>query len=207
MQNAPQLKSQNRLYIHQKFEIAEWIGFETRNKYEILDHNQIPIAYAAEQGRGLIQQIFRQFMGHWRSFNILIFTLDRQVFLKASHPFRWYFQRLELSDSSGRAIGIIEKRFALLHKSFAIFDSKGQLNLEISSPIWRLWTFPFKKHNREVAVVKKKWTGFLAEALTDKDKFLIEFNEPNLTEDDRRLILAAAIFIDLQYFEKKANQS
>ncbi len=205
MQNVPQLKSQARVFVHQKMEIAEWIGFETRNKYEILDQQQVPLAYAAEQGRGFIQQIFRQFLGHWRTFEILFFTLDRQVFLKATHPFRWYFQRLELSEPTGRYLGVVEKRFAILHKSFAVLDAGGQVLLEVSSPIWKLWTFPFKKQDREVAVIRKKWAGLLTEALTDKDKFLVEFNDPNLREDERHLILAAAIFIDMQYFEKKAG--
>ena len=61
MQNSPQLKAHSLLYINQKLEMAEWIGFETRNKYQILDQQQRPLAYAAEQGHGIFQQIFRQF--------------------------------------------------------------------------------------------------------------------------------------------------
>ena len=205
MQNSPQLKAHSLLYINQKLEMAEWIGFETRNKYQILDQQQRPLAYAAEQGHGIFQQIFRQFLGHWRSFNIVIFTLDRRVFLQVHHPFRWYFRRLEIKDNADALLGVVEKRFALLHKSFAVTDSSGRFLCEVSSPIWQPWTFPFQKRKRNVAIVRKKWSGLLNEGFTDKDKFTVEFSDPQLGELERRLILAAALFIDLQYFEKKAN--
>jgi len=51
--------------------------------------------------------------------------------------------------------------------------------------------------------VKKKWSGLLTEAFTDKDNFAVELG--NLDENQRRLVLAAAIYIDLMFFEKKAS--
>ena len=39
----------------------------------------------------------------------------------------------------------------------------------------------------------------------DADNFQIEFADPSLPEDDRALILASGLFIDLQYFERKAE--
>ena len=77
--------------------------------------------------------------------------------------------------------------------------------MTVSSPIWKIWTFPFMRHEREVAKIEKKWSGFLSEAFTDKDKFLVSYNDQSLSEDERKVILAASIFVDLQYFEKKAD--
>ena len=53
--------------------------------------------------------------------------------------------------------------------------------------------------------MQKKWSGLLAEAVTDKDNFLVDFGNGPLGENERRLVLAAALFIDLQYFERKAR--
>jgi hypothetical protein len=39
----------------------------------------------------------------------------------------------------------------------------------------------------------------------DKDNFEIEFTDAGLRNDERLLMLAASIFVDLQYFEKKAR--
>ena len=79
--------------------------------------------------------------------------------------------------------------------------------MEVSSPFWRLWTFPFMARGAQVARVQKKWSGLLAEVFTDKDNFAVDFGDGALGETERRLVLAAAIFIDLQYFEKKASSS
>src|SRR5258705_62258 len=61
------------------------------------------------------------------------------------------------------------------------------------------------RDGRELARVEKKWAGLLQEAFTDADRFRIAFESPELGLDERSLVLAAGIFIDLQYFERKAN--
>lgn len=201
----PQLAAHSRIFVQQKFELAEWLGFETRNKYAITDQNNQLLAYAAEQGKGFFGLMLRQFLGHWRTFDVLFFTPDRQLYLQARHPFRFYYQRLDISESSGRYLGAIERRFSIFSKSFVVLDAQSQVILEVSSPLWKLWTFPFKRQGQEMAVIRKKWSGVFMEAMSDKDRFMIEFNDPRLREDERSLILAAALFIDLIYFEKKAN--
>lgn len=78
------------------------------------------------------------------------------------------------------------------------------MTLEVSSPLWHIWTFTFTRQGRRVAEVKKKWAGLLAEGLTDKDNFTVEFGDPTVTGGERMLMLASAVFIDLLYFERKA---
>ena len=84
-------------------------------------------------------------------------------------------------------------------------DAQGRVILEVSSPIWRIWTFEFRRQGKVVAAVKKRWSGALSEIFTDRDNFLVEFSPGLPIEEERALVLAAAIFIDLQYFEAKAR--
>ena len=65
------------------------------------------------------------------------------------------------------------------------------------------WTFTFVRNGKTVAEIKKKWAGLLAEAYTDKDNFMLDIQDFSLTDEDRKVLLAASIFIDLAYFEKK----
>jgi len=125
----------------------------------------------------------------------------------ARHPFRWFFQRLEVYDQAGTFVGAIQRRFSILTKRFDVEDANGQVIMQVSSPFWRMWTFPFTARGVEVASVRKKWSGLLAEAFTDKDNFAIDFGDGTLGDAERRLVLAAAIFIDLQYFERKAGRN
>jgi len=193
------------LIVAQRRELAELIGFETRNKYVISTEGGVMVAYAAEQQQGWWSFLVRQYLGHWRTFDIFVFDPSRKQVLVAHHPFRWFFQRLEVSTSEGRPLGALQKRFAWLAKRFDVEDATGDVFMTVSSPLMSIWTFPFKKGSRSVAVVAKKWGGLLTEGFTDKDRFRVEFTDPRLNLEERQLILAAALFIDLQFFERKAG--
>lgn len=201
-----ELSGQKNLFVKQIRELAELIGFETRNKYAILDEHQQPVGYAAEQQKGFLGFLARQFLGHWRSFEILIFDAARQPVIRARHPFRFFFQRLEVYSGGQEYIGAVQQRWAVFRKKFDVQDRDGHVILQVSSPFFKFWTFPFLRQGRQAAVVEKKWGGIFTEIFSDKDTFHIEFTDPALTETERRLVLAASMFIDLQYFEAKGGQ-
>jgi len=202
---AEEIVKYQALWVQQRYELAELIGFETRNKYAITTEGGAMIAYAAEQQQDMLGFVARQFFGHWRSFDIFVFDPQRNKILIAHHPFRWFFQRLEIRTGEGRPLGALQKVFSLLSKRFDVEDATGKTRMTVSSPLWRLWTFPFRKGERQVAIVSKKWSGLLAEGFTDRDRFRVEFEDQRLTAEERQMILAAALFIDLQFFENKAG--
>lgn len=204
MSFADRLATLPAVFVHQRFELGEIFGFETRNKYAIEGEDGAPIGYAAEQQRGMLGFLFRQFLGHWRRFDIVFFDAQRQPVMRATHPFRFYFQRLEVHDAAGKRLGALQQRFALLSKRFDVEDPGGRAILEVRSPIWRLWTFVFHRGAEEAARIEKKWAGILTEAFTDKDRFRIKFTG-TVSREERLLLLAAAVFVDLQYFEKKGG--
>lgn len=194
-----------RIFVKQVFELAEIFGFETRNKYRVTDEQGRDIGYAAEQGRGILGMVMRQFFGHWRSFDLHVYDVDRRPLYVAEHPFRFFFQKLRVRTADGRPLGEIERRWAYLGKKCVVDGPSGERLFEVSSPLWKPWTFPFYRQGREVARVRKKWTGLGFEMFTDKDTFLVEYLDQSLKEDLRVLVLAAALYIDLMYFEVKAD--
>ncbi len=200
-----QLPEVGALYVRQRRELAELIGFETRNTYAIQDESGRDLGFAAEQQKGVLGFLLRQMLGHWRSFQITIFDTSRRAVLYAVHPFRFFFQRLEIAGADGRALGALQQRFAIFAKKFDVEDASGRIVMTVRSPFWRFWTFPFEKAGRTVAVVEKRWTGLLAEAFTDKDTFRVRFDDPALSPAERALVLGAALFVDLLYFERKAD--
>lgn len=199
------LSTVQSLVIRQRTEIAELFGFETRNKYEISDANGMTVGFAAEQSRSLLGFIFRQLFGHWRRFDIMIFNPQRQPVYRAKNRFRIWFTRLEVTTTAGEVfLGAIQKRFSIFSKKFDIEDAQGNVLMTVSSPFWRIWTFPVKDNGQEKAVIRKKWAGALTEVLLDKDRFRVDFTDSTMDETKRALVLAAALFVDLEYFESKA---
>lgn len=51
---------------------------------------------------------------------------NKQVF-RAHHPFRWFFQRLDVSGAGDRAVGSLQQRFAWFNKEFDFLDTRGRL--------------------------------------------------------------------------------
>ena len=120
------LAQHQRLMVRQRHEMGELFGLETRNKYEVVSEGGAPVAYAAEQQKGFLGFLFRQSLGHWRTFDIQFFTADRAPFMTARHPFRFFFQRLEVFDHAGVLVGAIQQRFSIFSKRFDVQDAGGQ---------------------------------------------------------------------------------
>lgn len=198
------LSETHLLHVQQVFEGFELLGFETRNKYKILDEHKNPLAYAAEQSSGISGTILRQFLGHWRSFKVIIYDEERREVFKLNFPFRWFFKTLILSEVNGRMIGRLEERFAVFRKKFDVLDVNGNVVAKINSSFFRFWTFEFFHHNRSLGKVQKKWSGMLGELFTDKDNFIVTY-EGELSSDLRALMLATSLMVDIVYFEKKGS--
>lgn len=192
------------LMVVQRRELAELFGIETRNKYSI-EADGVPVAFAAEQGKSVGALLLRMLFGHFRRFEIHFFDAARALTFRAIHPFRFIFQRIEVLDASDRPIGAIQQRFALLSKRFDVVDPGGRVLLRVASPLWKPWTFAFTRDGAELARVEKKWSGLLAESFTDGDRFRVVYASWELGLDERVLVLAASIFVDLMYFEAKAG--
>jgi uncharacterized protein YxjI len=206
MSNFLQTLSQaSAIYVKQKFELAELFGFETRNRYQIQTDGGQQFGYCAEPKLGFTDAIMRQFLGHWRIFNIVGTDMANQQVFRAHHPFRWFFQRLDVFGVGDRPVGSLQQRFAWLNKEFEFLDTRGRVVMTMTSPFWKIWTFPIKKGEREVCVIEKKWTGLSKELFTDADNFRVRFTDPKLTADEKLLLLAGAVFVDLSYFESKAS--
>ncbi len=199
-----QIALTNTLFVQQKRELFELVGFETRNKYQILDESNQVVGYCAEQGKGLLGFLFRQFLGHWRRFELHFFSPEKQVVLISKHPFRFFFQRIEVFDSKGQLIGAIQQRFGILTKKFDIEDARGQALFQMRSGLFSIWTFPITRGGREIAKISKKWGGILKEVFTDSDKFQVQL-DPSMSAIEKHLVLVASVFVDLQYFERKAD--
>jgi Zn-finger nucleic acid-binding protein/uncharacterized protein YxjI len=203
--NSFELLNLQKLFIRQTGEPLELLGFETRNRYAIFDEHKNAVGFLSEQGKGVGSFLMRQVFGHWRPFHVHILSASRAHALTLNQPFRFWFKRMELRDPSGVYIGAIQRRFSIFHKYFVIEDAQGSVTLQVKSPLYRIWTFVFTRHGIELARLTKRFSGLLTELFTDRDNFAIEFKSQKLTEDERRLILAAAVFIDLSYFELHKN--
>lgn len=203
-----QILKGNQFIIKQHKELLEILsGFETKNKYLIMDEHKTQLGFIAEQGSGFMRIMKRFFLRSHRPFDISIFDNDGVKALDLHRKFFWIFSDLFI-EIEGQKIGSIHRRFSLLQKKYSIIDSSANEIFQIKSPIWRLWTFPIlNKQGQSVGVITKKWQGFLSEVFTDSDAFVIKLDSTDLTIEQKTLLFAAGISIDFDFFENNQGTS
>jgi uncharacterized protein YxjI len=194
------IKIAHTLHVQQVYENWELLGFETRNKYKILDEKQNPVGFAAEQASGISGAILRQFLGHWRSFKVLVYDQNKTPIYTLDFPFRWFFKTLYVSDANGRKIGHLEQRFAIFRKKFDLHNVNNRVIAKINSSFFKFWTFEFFDNHRSLGKIQKKWAGALSEIFTDKDNFVVTFDHTQ-DEDMKIMMLSTCIMVDIIYFE------
>lgn len=191
----------SQVFVHQSREWGEIVtGFETRNKYKVLDERSHEIGFIAEQRKGILGTLLRFMLRSHRPMHVKVWNKNREELLDIERPFHWFFSDMTIS-SNGRVIGHIYQRFGIIFKKYDIVNSSNTVFAKVRAPFWRLWTFPiFDSRGNEKGVITKKWGGFMREIFTDEDKFKIEFS--SFSAYEKALLFATAISIDLDYFEE-----
>jgi uncharacterized protein YxjI len=190
------------LVINQKKELGEILtGFETRNRFVVNAVGSSDIYEVLEQGSGIGSFLIRQ-LGPCRPYRVA-FMNNGIPFMNISRNFTLIFSKVKVTDSYGRELGIIRRRFSILNRIYTITDQTGQDIATIKSPLFRVWTYKiYDALNNEVGVIKKKWSGLGTEFFTDADNFAVELAKIPKNDNLRRFLLAAAIVIDYDSFER-----
>lgn len=194
-------ESLNKVYVHQSREWGEILtGFETRNKYKVLDEHGHSIGFIAEQRTGLFGTLIRFMLRSHRPMHIKIWNEQRKELLDINRPFYWFFSDMTIK-SDHKVIGRVHQRFAFIFKRYDLEDISGNIFARVRAPFWRLWTFPiFDSRGIQAGVISKKWGGLMKEIFTDEDKFFIEFE--SFDPIQKAIVFATGISIDLDYFEE-----
>jgi uncharacterized protein YxjI len=199
------LANAEALKIQQQKEWGEILsGFETRNKYTIMDSwgNQI---FVAEEESGSIATVLTRFLlNHLRPFTIRILSQEGNELFVLKRPFRFFFHELDICESNGMIVGKVIRRFSIFRRIYAVIDRNGREIYQLFGPILRPWTFLIKKDDQELGKIVKKWSGLAKETFTDADNFGINFPK-GLDADQKAIFLGAVFLIDFVHFEKKQN--
>lgn len=199
------LNNAQSLVIRQQKEWGEILtGFETRNKYRIMDGWGNQILEAEEEGGSFATVLARLFLTYLRPFTISIFSADGNEIFILKRPFRFYFHELDIRKPDGILLGKVKRHFSLLRRIYAVLDRSDREIFQIFGPILRPWTFLIKKDDQEQGKIVKKWSGLGKEMFTDADNFGINFPK-GLSANQKAVFLGALFLIDFVHFEKKQN--
>lgn len=182
--------------------------WEQRNQYVIRDSRGGYRGAVVEQRTGFLAALTRSFLGSHRPLELAVFdAAEQNIILSLRRPFYFFLSQMQVHDENGSIIGGVEKRLTFISKSYRLFDARGNVFAEIKSGLFKIWTFPvFDIRGAQIATIAKQWAGLLKEAMTDADRFTIDFAANELSIDQLAVVFAAALSIDFDYFENNQNR-
>ena len=200
--NMDKLSSIQGLIVQQRKEWGEILsGFETRNKYVVMDSTGKELYAAVEEGGSLI---LRWILKALRPFEIKIYTFDQRPVLNLKRPFRFYFHEMDIHDSQGIKLGTIKRRFSIIRRIYSVLDASGQDTYQLFGPLLHPWTFEIRRGDQDLGKITKKWSGIMKEGFTDADNFGVTF--PASWDCTLKAVFLGAVFlIDFVHFENKGN--
>jgi len=193
------LKAAEGLVVQQKKEWAEILtGFETKNKYAVLDTLGQQLYLAAEES----SVIARLFLKTLRPFTMHILSAEGRPVINGVKPFRFYFHEIMVFNSNEKLLGSVKREFSILTKQLTVKDVQGGVLYNILASMLHPWTFKILKDGAEQGEIVKNWSGLAKEAFTDADNFSVRF--PQGADAEQKAVLLGALFlVDIIYFENK----
>lgn len=197
-----ELTNLSGLVVSQKKEWGEILsGFETKNKYAVLDPEGNTLFAAVEEGGSMI---VRMFLKALRPFSMTIRKLDRTPVLTVHRPFRFYFHEASISGPDGSILGTVKKKFSFLRRIYSVHDASGREFCRLFGPILHPWTFEIRDDSGTHGKITKKWSGLMKESFTDADNFGVTF--PKEWPPELKAVFLGAVFlIDFVHFENKGD--
>ncbi|OWF44076.1 phospholipid scramblase 1-like [Mizuhopecten yessoensis] len=215
------LTNMDQLIIKQQLETLEvFTGWETANKYKLLNSQGQQVYFAAEES-GMCE---RQCCGSSRGFSLHITDNAGQEIIKCTRDFKccagfcWlanfdvFAHEIAVEAPVGTVVGYVRQERSCWTPHYSIRDANREIVFHIKGPCCVMngccWDQEFivwsKDWTEEVGKISKKWTGFTKELFTDADNFGMNF-PMDLDVKLKAVMLGAVFLIDFIFFEQKQN--
>ncbi|XP_048744838.1 phospholipid scramblase 1-like isoform X4 [Ostrea edulis] len=206
----------DQLLVKQKVEALEaFTGFETNNKYEILNSMGQRVFHAVEDTCCCT----RNCCGSSRPFDMKILNNQNQEVVHLSRPLRcsscWFpccLQRVTVEAPPGKVAGYVTQSWSLCKPRIRIENANEETVLRIKGPCCQLnicgdIEFDVYAPDEETYVgrVTKQWSGLGKELFTDADNFGISF-PLDLDVNVKATLLGAVFLLDFMFFENNTKK-
>jgi uncharacterized protein YxjI len=182
------------------------VPWEARNQYEVCDELGRGSLFVGETGEGVASALMRNFNPFYKT-RLECMTPGGTLALVVERPWTLLFARAEVQAWDGRELGRVQQRISVAGRRLELQTPAGVVLATVEGPWWKPWTFRVMQKGAEVAVIRKQWSGLVQELMANADNFTLEFTPECSDGRLRQLILAAALLVDLTYFERRKENS
>ncbi|KAI9203480.1 Scramblase-domain-containing protein [Polychytrium aggregatum] len=186
------------------------IGYEQANKYSITDASGNNVGFIAEDESTFTGSLLRQLMRTRRAFGADILDRNGQLVLKVRRPVKWLLNStISVLDSHDQCIGEVKQSWHPWRRKYDLFVGKRQFAV-IDVPLLA-WDFEIcDEGSGSLGSINRNFSGFAREIFTDSGQYVIRMDATeqkvrSLALDERAVMLACAINIDIDYFSRHSN--
>ena len=183
--------------------VKERVGFmKLASAYDLLDpQTGEAIGVAKEEPPGIVKFLRLMMDNKWLPTTVNVYEREGGPALLSIHrPFTLFRTRVQVR-AGGKPLGYFRVKVLSIGPSFRIFDVNEQ-EVGLVKGDWKGWNFQLlTPDGRELGRVTKKWAGFLKEAFTTADSYVIDLHDTS-RRDVAQLLLAAGLAIDTVFKEK-----
>ncbi|CAG2212982.1 phospholipid scramblase 2-like isoform X1 [Mytilus edulis] len=219
------LTTLDQMLVKQQVELMELItGWETSNKYKVLNSMGQQIYFAAEES----DMCMRQCCGPQRGFTIHITDNLGQELIQVKREFKccagccWcassdsIAHEISIEAPPGQVVGYVRQEQSCWEPNYTIRDANHEPILRMKGPCCIIqgpccpqdqeFIISSEDGANEVGKISKQWTGLMREAFTDADNFGVSFPK-DLDVKVKATLLGAVFLIDFMFFEQKQNNN
>jgi uncharacterized protein YxjI len=186
----PDFFSGNDFFIDEKIMV-----FKFRNEYRIYDALANPIGGIVQKkifSYKLMRIFFKKTI---LPFTFFIIDENHNTLITIRRGWTLILSRIVITDKNGNILGYIRQKFRMIKPKFKIYDADRRLIAEINGD-WKAWNFAITdKHHIRIGEINKQWNGIRRELFTTSDKYHVS-TLPNISQLDKKLIIATAVTID-----------
>ncbi len=150
------------------------------------------------------QKVLRLFMNKANlPFLFEIRNSNNEIEASISRGWTFFLSKIIIKDAIGNTIGSVQQKFKIIKPGFKIFNNMGMIIAEISGD-WKAWNFVITDNsNVPIGSISKKWACIAKEFFTTADKYNVNIDPNYSIKENKIVILASAITIDMVLKESK----
>lgn len=178
--------------------IDEKVSFlKFKNRYNVFDDQGQNIGTISQKmsfGDKLLRLIIKKSM---LPFSLEIRNNNDQLEVTISRGWTLFLSKITIYDGQEKNIGTIKQKFKLFKPTFKIFNTSEHQIAEINGD-WKAWNFKITDPSgNQIGTISKKWGGAMKELFTTADKYNVNIDTNYSNNENKIIILAGAITIDM----------
>ena len=194
----------NPLFSRNQYFVKEHVGIlKAANSYDILDlQSQQPLLECREPNLSFFTKLFRFTKYKTQTpFDMEVRDAGQNLVLRLKRGVSIFRSTVQVFDGNDVLLGRFRQRLLSLSGKLVLHDAHDQVVCTVQGKLTS-FEYKFLRNEEQLALVTKQWMGLGKELFTTADNYVVSI-EPTVpaTDEVRRLVLAAALAIDMVFAE------